>query len=48
MPEDVIKDAEQFSWIDRQQFLFLKNLRHLKKQSAQPPQTTKGTPIATA
>ena len=22
MPEDVIKDAEQFSWIDRQQFLF--------------------------
>ena len=26
MPEDVIHDAEQFSWIDRQQFLFEKTV----------------------
>ena len=26
MPEDVIHDTEQFSWIDRQQFLFEKTV----------------------
>lgn len=26
MPEDVIHDAEQFSWIDRQQFIFEKTV----------------------